>query len=108
MALKSINQKFWKTLISLLPCICCYFSEGQILRTKTGGLERSGFGKQIAMNGTIYEGQWLNDAMNGHGRLSHSSGDCYEGEFLDNQFHGIGTYTWANGAYLYGYFEHNR
>lgn len=82
--------------------------EGQILRTKNGGLERSGFGKQIAINGTIYEGQWLSDAMNGHGCLSHSSGDSYEGQFSHNQFHGIGTYTWANGAYLHGNFEHNR
>ncbi|XP_029656878.2 MORN repeat-containing protein 2, partial [Octopus sinensis] len=81
--------------------------EGQFLHTQDGNVQRSGFGRHIAAEGTVYQGMWKDDAMNGTGQLKHSSGDVYEGGFLNNQFHGEGTYTWANGSYVKGNFVRN-
>ncbi|XP_052830912.1 MORN repeat-containing protein 2-like [Octopus bimaculoides] len=82
--------------------------EGQYVYSQDGNVQRSGFGKHILADGTLYEGMWKDDAMNGTGLLRHSSGDVYEGEFLNNQFHGEGTYTWANGSYVKGNFVKNK
>ena len=35
-------------------------------------------------DGSIYEGSWLNDKMNGIGKFKQSDGTEYEGEFKDN------------------------
>ncbi|XP_014789518.1 MORN repeat-containing protein 2 [Octopus bimaculoides] len=82
--------------------------EGQFLYTQDGNVQRSGFGRYIAAEGTVYQGMWKDDAMNGIGQLKHSSGDVYEGDFLNNQFHGEGTYTWANGSFVKGNFVRNK
>lgn len=39
--------------------------------------ERSGYGKQIWPEGTLFEGQWYANRANGHGRLIHADGDAY-------------------------------
>jgi len=35
-------------------------------------------------DGSIYEGSWLNDKMDGIGKLTWADGSFYEGEFKDN------------------------
>jgi hypothetical protein len=60
--------------------------------------------KQRHGNGTYafgpeeYQGQWAEDAMQGHGRQSFSSGAYYEGEFHHNMFQGQGVYRFPDGA----------
>ena len=39
----------------------------------------------MAVDGSCYDGYWLNDAKNGHGRLAHVGGDVYEGEFVSGR-----------------------
>jgi hypothetical protein len=38
---------------------------------------RSGKGKQVWPDFSLYEGYWENDKTNGRGRLIHSDGDVY-------------------------------
>ena len=82
-------------------------SEGEYIQAD-GGIIRSGNGKQTTTDGSVYDGEWANDKMNGKGTLSHQSGAVYEGDFVKNQFHGRGKYTWPNGSYYDGDFIENR
>ena len=44
-----------------------------------------GRGKLSWKDGSLYEGNWANDAPNGKGRLIHANGDVYEGDWVDNK-----------------------
>ena len=59
---------------------------------------RHGKGVLVILDGSIYEGYWLNDKKNGFGRFIHVDGDFYIGQFKDDMMHGTGTYTHADGA----------
>ena len=88
----NIGKKEWR------PTICfdngaCYEGEWDVNTNK-----REGYGIQISIDGTKYEGYWKNDKMNGKGRLIHSDGDVYEGDWLNNKAHGIGIYVHYDNA----------
>lgn len=40
-----------------------------------------------------YEGEWKNNALCGHGKLSWKNGTKYEGEFLQGRYHGQGIFV---------------
>ena len=40
---------------------------------------RHGYGVQTWTDGKRYEGYWLDDKMDGWGRMKYSDGDIYEG-----------------------------
>ena len=46
-----------------------------------------------------YEGNWLNDKMNGFGKLSIDSKIKYEGEFKDDKYHGKGIEHFSHGEF---------
>jgi len=73
-----------------------------------GSIIRQGKGTHTTTEGSIFEGEWSNDKMNGIGKLSHPSGGCYVGDFVNNQFQGHGQYTWPNGSSYEGDFVENR
>lgn len=53
--------------------------------------KRHGWGQFVFQNGSIYEGQWQNDAISGYGRLIRN--DCYyEGDVKNSRANGSGTY----------------
>lgn len=81
--------------------------EGEYVQ-EDGSIIRSGRGIHTTKDGSIYDGEWSNDKMNGVGKLTHHSGACYAGEFVNNQFHGRGLYTWPNGSSYEGDFNENR
>ena len=37
-----------------------------------------------ARDGSVYEGNWLNDKINGYGRLIAKNGDVYEGSWAND------------------------
>ncbi|XP_070533586.1 MORN repeat-containing protein 1-like isoform X2 [Ptychodera flava] len=61
--------------------------DGEYSRSDEGVLERCGLGQHTTADGTLYEGNWENDRMNGQGKLYHPSGAVYEGDFVNNMFH---------------------
>ena len=85
-----------------------WFADGEYLQSTDGALERSGHGTHTTSEGVCYEGQWVDDKMNGEGVVTFPSGSRYEGEFVNNQFHGKGRYTWPNGAVYDGLFNENK
>eukprot|EP01006_Ploeotia_vitrea_P053660 TRINITY_DN67806_c2_g1_i1.p1 TRINITY_DN67806_c2_g1~~TRINITY_DN67806_c2_g1_i1.p1 ORF type:complete len:180 (+),score=29.11 TRINITY_DN67806_c2_g1_i1:331-870(+) len=59
---------------------------------------RQGKGTLKCVNGSVYEGDWLNDKLHGQGVVTFSSENRYEGEFKAGMRCGKGTYTWKSGA----------
>ena len=52
--------------------------------------------------GNIYEGEWIQDQKDGHGKQIWANGTVYEGQWQDNLPHGIGKYTKPNGDTIEG------
>lgn len=64
--------------------------------------QRHGRGVQQWLDGSRYEGYWLNDKVNIKGKLFHSDGDTYDGEWLNDKANGHGLYVHAGGEYYEG------
>lgn len=56
-----------------------------------------GTGKMTYANGNVYEGEWKAGRWEGQGTLTYPDGGVYEGEFQGGQFEGQGKFTWPNG-----------
>jgi ankyrin repeat protein len=48
-------------------------------------------------NGTIYEGDWVNETMDGQGTLTFSNGERYEGQWVHALKQGNGVYVFQDG-----------
>eukprot|EP00877_Chromochloris_zofingiensis_P008805 jgi/Chrzof1/4178/Cz14g01260.t1 len=66
-------------------------------------------GKGIFKSGAYtYEGEWVEDHMQGHGKFTYASGALYEGQWLQNKYHGQGRYAWADGQVYEGSWMGNK
>lgn len=74
--------------------------EGQI--NKDGKKHGSGIYRWI--DGSTYEGHYLNDLRHGHGRFLWANGEGYEGDYLKDERTGKGTYSWPDGSFYKGEF----
>ena len=59
------------------------------------------------LDGTIYEGQFKNDLINGYGKMTMSDGTIYEGEFENDVINGYGKMTMSDGTIYEGQFEND-
>ena len=77
---------------------------------KEGVKMRHGRGVYIdgAAEEQTYEGEWLEDKMEGRGTFRYASGAKYEGEFTGNKYHGHGIFTFPDGAVYEGPFKENQ
>lgn len=50
-------------------------------------------------NGSVYEGEMLENLLHGKGYFRHPSGYCIRGTFEDNKIKGIAEYTWGTTTY---------
>lgn len=55
-------------------------------------------------SGAVYAGGFHNNMFNGKGSYSWPDGSKYEGEWRDNKMHGHGTFTTARGQQFHGEF----
>ena len=55
-------------------------------------------GKLFHSNGDTYDGEWLNNKANGHGLYIHVGGEYYEGDWKDDKQNGKGKETWIDGS----------
>jgi len=67
----------------------------------------SQFKKHTFANGDLYEGEWKNEKMHGHGKYTDIDGDIYIGEFNDGLRNGQGTYIFATGEKYDGKFKND-
>lgn len=54
-------------------------------------------------SGTVYKGEWDNNAMSGIGTLTVPDLGEYTGDFSDSQKNGFGTFTWSDGTIYKGF-----
>ena len=74
----------------------------QIYYGEWNGNTKCGRGVQQWLDGSRYEGYFLNDKANIKGKLFHSNGDTYDGGWLDNKANGKGIYLHMGGEYYDG------
>ena len=71
-------------------------------------LNNKKYGKFFIKEKEYYEGEFLNDKMEGKGCYHYSNGDTWEGYFKNNYKNGIGLMTYNNGEiYLYEFENDN-
>jgi len=67
---------------------------------------RNGFGKLLFhQSGNKYEGNFVNDKIEGEGTYRWSFGDYYTGEFKNGVLNGYGIYKWLNGDIYEGFYQ---
>jgi hypothetical protein len=66
---------------------------------------RHGVGTYTWHTGQTYQGDWVNDEMQGDGRYTWPDGRTYVGVFAANMMHGIGTYDFGDGSKFEGPFR---
>ena len=76
--------------------------DGTELRTYV----RHGKGKNTVDGKWTYEGDWVQDKMEGKGAFTYKSGASYDGDWVANKYHGQGTYTSFTGETTTGVWEH--
>jgi len=54
--------------------------------------KKHGQGTFIYLDGSKYDGSWVDDVREGFGIYHYVNGDRYEGEWKEHQRHGQGTY----------------
>mmetsp|Transcript_80870 Transcript_80870/g.140488 ORF Transcript_80870/g.140488 Transcript_80870/m.140488 type:complete len:505 (-) Transcript_80870:73-1587(-) len=87
---------------------------------RQGTFVRHGFGRQVnsavtpalKKNGSgalfetavmsVYEGNWEEDMMSGHGVYSWADGSSYDGAFVNGEMHGPGRFLWPDGSVYEG------
>lgn len=55
---------------------------------------RNGYGVMSWPDGTVFEGEWLNDERN-YGKQTMTDNNIYEGSFQNDKFHGVGKITFT-------------
>ncbi|PNH00864.1 Radial spoke head 1 [Tetrabaena socialis] len=56
----------------------------------------------------VYEGQFVEDVIQGRGTFTYASGSKYSGDWQANKYHGKGTYSWPDGRRYDGLWEESR
>jgi hypothetical protein len=67
----------------------------------------TGYGTQVWLDGTIYEGQFSSNKTNGQGRLIKTDGTYLNGQFKDGFADGYGEITTKNQIYYKGTWKNN-
>lgn len=68
---------------------------------------KNGYG-EMWKNGVTYKGNWMDDKLDGVGRMDWPSGQIYEGSFARDFRHGEGTMTFPNGDQYVGSWKNGR
>lgn len=70
--------------------------------------QKSGVGRMTFPNGDVYEGEWLDNKINGEGTYIYKkSGDIYSGTWVNGKKHGDGRYEFgADKSMFVGNWEH--
>lgn len=59
-------------------------------------------------DGSIYDGDWLDNKRHGYGRWTHPDGASYAGQWVDDKQHGEGTMIFADGTVYTGLWKEGK
>lgn len=71
------------------------------------GDEKHGYGRKVYRGGSIYEGGWSHNTMNGTGTYTWPDGHFYRGEWRKSLRHGTGIFIENNGNVYKGEYAHD-
>lgn len=81
------------------PNICYYGDWKQGLK--------SGIGREMFEDGSVYEGEFSNGKQNGKGKLILSDGKIFIGDFVNGNIKGQGKFTYSEDSYYEGEWDNN-
>ncbi|CAK0911763.1 unnamed protein product [Prorocentrum cordatum] len=81
------------------------FPTGAVYEGQWLGERRDGHGKQHWPDGASYEGEWRSGGAEGRGAFEHCNGDAYIGEWQTSAAHGLGVYRHHDGSVYTGEFR---
>ena len=81
--------------------------DGEWRKNDEGVIRRHGRGT-FSEGAFVYDGEWVEDVMQGSGEFKYASGAVYNGQWQDNKYHGSGTYTWTDGSRYVGGWKENK
>ncbi|KAJ8323914.1 hypothetical protein O5D80_007141 [Batrachochytrium dendrobatidis] len=70
--------------------------------------ERHGTGKNLFVNGDVYEGAYIQSKRHGEGVYKWKAGHRYVGAYDNNQRHGQGYFVYPDGSKYKGEFQHGK
>ena len=79
----------------------CIIQDNKKLKHGFGKITHSKIVEKQSIRDT-YEGDWVNDEMNGKGVYTYISGSIYTGHWKSNKHHGKGLLTFSDGSYYDG------
>ena len=59
--------------------------------------KRHGSGVYFYLDGGRYDGEWVDDRIQGRGKSIYANSNVYEGDWVDGRINGFGTLTYADG-----------
>ncbi|KAL8061124.1 hypothetical protein ABFX02_02G067900 [Erythranthe guttata] len=80
---------------------------GDVYLGAVKGMTPHGKGKYTWLDGTIYEGDWVEGKMTGKGKIYWPSQATFEGDFSGGYLHGFGTFTGSEGSFYRGSWKMN-
>jgi hypothetical protein len=70
--------------------------------------KKEGFGKYTWADGSTYEGDWVDNRINGRGVYLWKDGRRFYGEWINNDMEGLGVYFWADGRRYEGQYDKDK
>lgn len=89
----------------------CLYTHLTIAQNKTGcvsGNCNTGKGTYYFTDGSIYVGEFVNNHMEGFGKLTDSRGNIYTGYFKNDKYEGIGKFERTDGTKYIGEFKEGK
>jgi len=103
-----MKHKKFKILLIMSLCLYMHLT---IAQNKTGcvsGNCNTGKGTYYFTDGSIYVGEFVNNHMEGFGKLTDSRGNVYTGYFKNDKYEGIGKFERTDGTKYIGEFKEGK
>ncbi|CEM16023.1 unnamed protein product [Vitrella brassicaformis CCMP3155] len=85
-----------------------YEDEGELFEGQWVDDRIHGHGTALFASGNRYEGQWEHGRINGEGKLTYQKGAECEGDWVDGTMHGRGTYRYFEGDVYQGQWRNDK
>merc|ERR1712072_976779 len=67
-----------------------------------------GKGACLFKDGRTFDGQWHNSQIHGHGKMIWADNRCYEGNYIADKKSGAGVFTWPDGRRYEGLWQNGK
>ena len=72
------------------------------------GSKKNGIGTFVWADGTVYEGEFVDDEMTGFCVITYPNGNRFKGQVLRSQMNGYGEFLFSNGKKYFGFYKRDK